>query len=327
MAIQSTNYPVPALLRSRAAKATRVFGSKRAAIVPPGSVTGRSLMIVIIIMSFLACLTTGMVYMINRSASDWLADVASEVTVQVQAVGTPAEVDARVAGISAFLSGQNGIAGVTALSADESAELIEPWLGKVEALKDLPVPRLIAVQINRDAPPDMAPLRAAVEARFPGAVLDDHRRWRSQIRRVTGTLAAAGLAIIALVISATVAIIISATRSAMASNRDIVEVLNYVGAEEKFIARQFELHFLKLGIRAGVTGALAASAVFLALPAISAFMADRAAQQAEVRRLIGEGGLDILGFGSLALVVVAIAFICRLTSRFGVKHILDAQNR
>ena len=43
-----------------------------APIVPAGSVTGRSLTMVITIMCFLACLTAGAVYMIRQSADAWL---------------------------------------------------------------------------------------------------------------------------------------------------------------------------------------------------------------------------------------------------------------
>src|SRR6185312_4016426 len=76
--------PPPKLETGRAAR-TR---SKRndptqttAPIVPAGSVTGRSLTLVITIMCFLACLTAGAVYMMNQSASAWMRDIASEVTV------------------------------------------------------------------------------------------------------------------------------------------------------------------------------------------------------------------------------------------------------
>jgi hypothetical protein len=44
-------------------------GQTNAPIVPAGSVTGRSLTLVITIMCFLACLTAGAVYMMNQSAS------------------------------------------------------------------------------------------------------------------------------------------------------------------------------------------------------------------------------------------------------------------
>ena len=55
-----------------------------APIVQAGSVTGKSLTLVIAIMCFLACLTAGAVYLINQSATAWLRDVATEVTVQVE---------------------------------------------------------------------------------------------------------------------------------------------------------------------------------------------------------------------------------------------------
>jgi len=46
-------------------------GQTTAPIVPAGSVTGRSLTLVITIMCFLACLTAGAVYMMNQSANAW----------------------------------------------------------------------------------------------------------------------------------------------------------------------------------------------------------------------------------------------------------------
>src|SRR5947207_3618198 len=82
-----------------------------APIVPAGSVTGRSLTLVITIMCFLACLTAGAVYMMNQSANAWLRDIASEVTVQVEAKERT-DVDKVVADVTRFLSSQPGIAAV-----------------------------------------------------------------------------------------------------------------------------------------------------------------------------------------------------------------------
>ncbi len=52
----------------------------------------------------------------------------------------------------------------------------------------------------------------------------------------------------------------------MASNREIVEVLHFVGATDRFIAREFERHFLRLGVRAGMVGAMWAMVVFFVMP-------------------------------------------------------------
>ncbi len=46
---------------------------------------------------------------------------------------------------------------------------------------------------------------------------------------------------------------------------------------------------------------------------------------AEMRRLFGAGVLDLAGYAVLVVVVIVIAALCMLTSRFGVYRILDTQ--
>jgi cell division transport system permease protein len=294
-------------------------------IVPAGSVTGRSLTLVVTIMCFLACLTAGAVYMINQSAAAWLKDIASEVTVQIEA-RERADSERLVKDVAAFLVSQPGVRSVRPLSLDDSIALVEPWLGKSDALKSLPMPRLIAVELDRSAPPDFSSLRERLAAEFKGAALDDHRQWQQQIRTVTRSFALGGLAILILVGAATTAIIVSATRSAMASNREIVEVLHFVGATDRFIAREFEKHFLALGIRAGLVGAVSAMLVFLMMPTMMELLGGGTVTIAEINRLIGSGTLDGPGYILLTIVVIVIAALCMLTSRFGVYRILHSQH-
>lgn len=299
-------------------------GVGRAAVVPAGSVTSRSLTLVVAIMCFLACLTAGFVYMVNQSASAWLRDVASEVTVQIE----PKEgndIEKSVQEAAAFLAKQQGIRAVRPFGHDQSAALVEPWLGKSDALKALPIPRLIAVEIDRSFPPDIERLRGQLATELPGAILDDHRHWQQQIRTVTRSLALGGIGILMLVGAATTAIIVSATRSSMASNREIVEVLHLVGATDRYIAREFERHFLRLGVRAGLVGAGCAMLVFMLMPMGMELLGGNVVTMAEMRRLFGAGVLDLAGYGVLVAVVVVIAALCMLTSRFGVYSILETQ--
>jgi len=300
-------------------------GGSHGPIVPAGSVTGRSLTLVISIMCFLACLTAGAVYMINQSADAWLRDVASEVTVQVLPQDG-ADTDRTLQEVAAFLTQRSGVDSTRTLSAQTSTDLLEPWLGKSDALESLPVPRLIAVQVNRDTPPDFDALSRDLATRFQGVTLDDHRHWQQQIKTVTRSLAVGGIAILLLVAAATTAIIVSATRSAMASNREIVEVLHFVGATDGFIAREFEKHFLTLGVRAGVLGAGCAMAVFFLMPLITWFLGGGSMTEIEFHRLIGSGTLDLAGYVLLGMVIVVIAALCMLTSRFGVYRILNSNS-
>ena len=301
------------------------FARANAPIVPPGSVTGGSLTLVVAIMSFLAALTAGGVYVIFTAANVWTNKIAAEITVQVQPHAGDAG-DEKAAEVTRFLSDQNGIRRVTPFTREQSLKLVEPWIGKSEVLKTFAIPRLIAVEVDRDNPPDISTLRKVLEAKYPGALLDDHGHWRAEIRRLTRLLELAGIGMLLLMATATGGVIIAAATSSLASNREIVSVLNFVGAEERFIARQFEAHFLWVGIKAGIVGAGLAAIVFLCLPYLTEGVSSSATSQAEIRRLVGAGTLDLYGYIVLLVVVIAVAAICKMTSRYGVRRILNQQN-
>jgi cell division transport system permease protein len=317
-----TTLPVP--FKARPQPAIK-FARANAPIVPPGSVTGSSLTLVIAIMSFLAALTAGGVYVIFNAANVWTNKISAEITVQIrQRAGDSG--DEKSAEITRFISDQNGVKRVTPFTREQSLKLVEPWIGKSEVLKSFAIPRLIAVEIDRDNPPDISTLKKVLEAKYPGALLDDHGHWRHEIRRLTRLLELAGIGMLFLMATATGAVIIAAATSSLASNREIVSVLNFVGAEEKFIARQFEAHFLKVGIKAGIVGVGLAAIVFLCLPYLTEGVSSSVTSQAEIRRLVGAGTLDSYGYIVLLFVVIAVAAICKMTSRYGVRRILNQQN-
>ena len=297
------------------------FQTKAAQIVPSASIAGHALTVVIAIMSFLACLTLGAVYMVNQSANAWVNDLSSEITVELDPVNA-ADIEKKMTLVALFLAKQKGVTRVRPLTAEDSAKLLEPWLGQSSALEALPIPRLIAVEIDRSNPPDIQVIKTALTQNFEGVTLDDHRRWQAEIRTLTRSAALAGLAMLALVAAATIAVIISATRSAMASNREIIEVLHFVGANERFISREFERHFLGLGVRAGLMGAVAAAIAFLLLPYMMQLLGGSPVTAAEAQRLIGSGELDLKGYLLCVLVVVVVAGICMITSRLGVIRVL-----
>ncbi len=322
MSSVETTLPVP--FKARPQPAAK-FARANAPIVPPGSVTGQSLTLVIAIMTFLAAVTAGGVYVVFNAANVWTNKISAEITVQV--MQRPGDTgDNKATEIARFLTDQNGIRRVTPFTREQSLKLVEPWIGKSEVLKTFAIPRLIAVEIERDNPPDISTLKKVLEAKYPGALLDDHGHWRHEIRRLTRILELAGVGMLLLMATATAAVIIAAATSALASNREIVSVLNFVGAEEKFIARQFEAHFLKVGIKAGIVGVGLAAIVFLILPYLTEGVSSSVTSEAEIRRLVGAGSLDLGGYVVLLFVVIAVAAICKMTSRYGVRRILNQQN-
>ncbi|HET7210493.1 MAG TPA: hypothetical protein VFI85_01975, partial [Methyloceanibacter sp.] len=98
------------------------FQTRTAQIVPPASIAGNALTVVIAIMSFLACLTLGAVYMINQSANAWVNDIASEITVELDPVNS-ADIEKKMTLVALFLAKQKGITRVKPITAEDSAKL------------------------------------------------------------------------------------------------------------------------------------------------------------------------------------------------------------
>jgi cell division transport system permease protein len=291
-------------------------------MVPRNSISGRALIAVVAIMTFLASLTTGAVMLIAASASEWESDVAREVTIQV--IPAPGrDVDATVAKAVALARGFPGIGDVRAYSKDESSKLLEPWLGGGLTLDELPVPRLIVVKIGAGAAPDISELRHTLALQVPGATLDDHRGWIERMRTMAGSAVAAGVGVLILMIAATMLSVTFATRGAMATNKPVIEVLHFVGAKNGFIAGHFQRHFLLLGFEGGAIGGGAAIALFALAGTISRMFSGTAGGE-QTAALFGSFSIGISGYVAVLAQVALIAVVTALTSRQTVNRTLES---
>lgn len=290
-------------------------------IVPRASISGRALVAVVAIMTFLASVTTGAVLLVSASAAEWQSEVASEVTVQLRPLAGR-DLDRDVRAVVDAVRAQPGIVEVRPFTNDESAKLLEPWLGSGLSLSELPVPRLIVVKIRPGATPDIPQLRRILAEQVPGATLDDHRGWIDRMRTMAGTAVAAGIAILLLMIAATMLSVTFATRGAMATNKPVIEVLHFVGARNRFIAGHFQRHFLQLGLQGGAIGGGAAIMLFVLANVISRWFAGTAGGE-QTAALFGSFSVGIAGYVAVLAQIVLIAGVTAWTSRHTVNRTLE----
>jgi cell division transport system permease protein len=293
-------------------------------IVPNNTIAGRALMAVVAIMTFLGTLTTGAVILVVATASEWQSDVAREMTIQVRP-RSGRDIEQDVVKAADIARATRGVVEVRPYSRAESARLLEPWLGNVLALDDLPVPRIVVVKLSSGTQPDLPALRAALTRDVPGASLDDHRGWIDRMRAMAGSAIAIGVIIVTLVMAATILSVTFATRGAMAANRPIVEVLHFIGATDRYIAAQFQRHFLALGLKGGAMG----GGLALLLFALARIVNDQLVGTAggdQVAALFGTFGLGIFGYTLICAQAIAIAGVTAWTSRTVVGHTLREFN-
>jgi cell division transport system permease protein len=292
------------------------------ALVPRNSISGRALIAVVAIMTFLASLTTGAVILVGTAASEWQSDVAREVTIQV--IPAPGRaMDSTVEKAASVARAFPGIAEVRPYSKEQSTKLLEPWLGSGLTLDELPVPRLIVVRIAAGAAPDIPQLRRMLIEQVPGAVLDDHRGWIERMRAMAGTAVAVGVFILILVVAATMLSVTFATRGAMATNKPVIEVLHFVGARNGYIAGHFQRHFLLLGLQGGAVGGGVAILLFALAGVISGWFTGSAGAE-QTAALFGSFAIGIGGYFAVLGQIVLIAVVTAMTSRHTVNRTLEA---
>src|SRR5579871_2834002 len=142
-------------------------------IVPRGSISGSALVAVVAIMTFLASITTGTVLLVSASAAEWQSEVSSEITIQVRpAPGR--DLDRDSAAVADAVRAQAGVVDVRPFSREESAKLLEPWLGSGLSLDDLPVPRVLVARVQPGSVVDLEALRRRVTQAAPTESVDDH---------------------------------------------------------------------------------------------------------------------------------------------------------
>jgi len=229
-----------------------------ASFLPEADARDPALLFVVAVLCFLACLTALGVIAGNRAAQGWAGQLTGEATVIVRARGgeTP---DAAAARAAESLAGIAGVTEARALEREKAYALIKPWLGDVADLEDLPVPRLVAVSLDRKKPATAAALDKALKAQGLDAVVDDHSVWIKDIRRAAGVVRWTAAAIFVLIAGAAAAVVAFATRAGLTARRDVVEVLHLTGAEDAQIANLFELRFARVAAIAGAAGAVAAA--------------------------------------------------------------------
>lgn len=217
-------------------------------------VSARFLPWLVALMVYLAALGGVALVAIGDISGSWQRALFGSLTLQVPAETTQARIDTMLA----LLRQTQGIVMVHQLTPEETARLLEPWLGPSVPIDLLPVPRLIDVQISPDADIDFVKLRQRLATVLPDARLDDHQSWLARLRgfivRVEAMIATGIVAVIGL----TVLSVIFAANTSLAIHHHIIELLHLLGAGDAYVARQFQFYALRLGLLGGLIGAFAA---------------------------------------------------------------------
>jgi len=231
--------------------------------VPPTGMTAQLTVFVAGVMAFLAVLALALSLAAGRVADRWAEELAQASTLRLPA--SPDQADAQLRAAMNVLETTPGVAMARALTPAEQQALLEPWFGPDLPLDSLPIPQLVEIIADSDGY-DQAGLAARLAAEVPGAVLDDHTRWRAPLVAAAGRLRLMGWVVIVAIGAGMAAMITLAAHAALAANEQVIRVLRLVGARDIYIARAFVRRFTLRAGGGAVAGAVLGVGAVLLLP-------------------------------------------------------------
>ncbi len=270
---------------------------------------------IVAVMVFLATLATAGAMITHDILERWHRDVSGTLTVQVIPIASDSvtEIQRRVSAAVTLLQNTPGIAAARPLDQQQIAQLLEPWLGSVELIADLPVPRLIDVTLRSGVNVDIDLLSQRLAETVPGTSLDNHQVWLSKLVRLGRGLEMLALSVVIVVVATTSVAVVYATRSGLAIHYSVIEVLHLVGAHDDYVARQFAHASLIQGLHGGLLGLGLAAPILAGIGWLAGHL---------------EGGLlpaltlRPIQFVELGILPVGIAWLTKVTARITVHRTL-----
>ena len=247
--------------QSTTGAATALAKRKPAPLLPPEDARDGALVFVVAVLCFLACLAAVAALGANRAANGWRTQLIGSATVIVRPTANETADAAAERAAEALSAVRPGVTEAAVLEKEKAEALLAPWLGSGDVLQDLPVPRLVSVDLDPKAPATVAAMDKALKVAGVDATIDDHSLWLKDVLHAGLMAKIAALGAAALITAAAAAVIAFATRAGLAARRDLVSVLHFAGAEDSFIAGLFQMRFARMAALAGLLGAGAAAMI------------------------------------------------------------------
>jgi cell division transport system permease protein len=285
-------------------KAPRRFGAGDGRLFPEGRASG-PMPWVIAIMMFLTVLAAAAGLALSAGAERIEGQIGNRVTVQI--VEANAELRTEQArAVASALQRLDGVAAVRIVPEEETAALLEPWLGEPAADAEIPVPAMIDVDLAPDGRARLPAIRVETRRLSPAAVVSDVAEWLEPLSTLMVSLQWLAAGLVALMIGATAATVVLAARASLNTHNQTIEILHLMGATDPQIARLFQRR-IALDVLFG--GLLGFAIGLLVLVLIGGRVAAIGSE------LLGSAALPAYAWALLILLPIAGAILALLVAR------------
>ena len=198
------------------------------------------------------------------SVGGWITDrsgsYANNFTVNIPS--TIDDLPARTMKVIGILEKVPGVESVKQESEESLRDLLKPWLGNHEAVDALPLPIVIEVAVRENAEINTDELEKSLLQIAPGTELDTHEQWMANFMQFSAAVRTIMALLASLVITGLGLMIAFMCRASLKLHARTVNLLHSIGAEDIYIARQFQVEASLITFRGTLPGCLLAGVFY-----------------------------------------------------------------
>jgi len=215
---------------------------------------------IISLMVYLATLSFLIASALTQFLSSWDTSQSIKLTIEVPPVlgetKASAKKDPRLQQIIYILGKTPEIAKFEMLKEEDTLAWITPLVGETEHLKHLPLSTLLEVELKSHNPAMVMALTKQLQGIQKDILVEDHLTWKKDTMQVAYALKVVILLIILMILMASIFTVIFTSKTSLIIHKNTLDILRILGAKNTYIARQFQSHALRLGLKGGFVGAL-----------------------------------------------------------------------
>lgn len=151
-----------------------------------------------------------------------------------------------------LLQGTNGLIRIRQLKDSDILKILEPWLDSTAIPDDFPFPVLFDVEIDKDANVDLLELTSRLSKISKGVRIHNHANWYVSIEKISKGLFGFSVLLSILILLTVCSTIIYIVKKALSAHKDVVKILQLIGARDKYIAAQFRKYYFFISLKGSV---------------------------------------------------------------------------
>ncbi len=151
-----------------------------------------------------------------------------------------------------LLQGTSGLIRVRQLKDADILKILEPWLDSTAIPDDFPFPTLFDVEISKNANVDLLELTSRLSKISKGVRIHNHANWYASIEKISKGLFGFSVLLSILILLTVCSTIIYIVKKALSAHKDVVRILQLIGARDKYIASQFRRYYFSVSLKSSL---------------------------------------------------------------------------